>query len=925
MQPSPNEQMDDGCRCVEDAIKDPQARNGNGMNESTPLNIRMTHRLKRLLRQHCALPITLIALAGTCTPVLAQETPAPQPNEPAQQPAEQPPVQPAQPADQEQQPQLSFAAAREPDFSEQQRLRLVRVLTRTVLMDLRMNAEPSKDDYTLAAILLKDISSIVPNDAQVIRRWIEAAHAAGDEDMVMEATRALVKVDPSDTVAQLRLLTKRFSQIQIAKDRLSAYEQFLDKASAVDASVRSRISLDAALLARDIGNEEKFVALLTKATQLDSTNKPAAFLAYVYFSQRSPDDMGRLELLSNLLMADPLDASVHVQIRDLLASRGSWSTAERFHSIASRILNAKQATGIEQDIETLCLQMNSRGAPKALESVTQRLTLQRDAARAVFEQKKKNDEALAAVAPEDVRLDIPLEECRLVAAHASDDRDALNASITDMGKTAALMIEILQDATRRPADIDEATAQEEVIETIYRLTMWRLLTNVEVDFAKSVVTQVSEKMAADDLRRERFTPWVSLRSGDAQSSLTQSQELIDAEKDDEWTLVCNALAHEATGNTSEAAARLRTLSTTSPLTPLGAWAHWKASTLSPQSDSQIAKSMALYCRNTIPQWMDLMITNVDGFERLSATQPFEAEVLSNSALTISLRNTSPIPLGLGADRTINSRLLVGPRLDGTHQLPNEFLQPEVLEANQRLRLMPGEELKVSFWPSETSIGWAIDSVCDQTSRLRFRTLQGFEIDKDGIRQAGEGCQDFDANTMSIPPLEDAHLDAPALTERVLRAGEARIPALLLASRLRLATIAANPNANMNGPDVQNLMRAWSARYAGSAPILRAMILCDLPGPTDMQMTTVMDDIIRQDPDAFAQRWVIMTRVADPEDPALTAALTSADPVIARVAELQKSRLTSGQKTFSKYGVKGLLPSEQKTEDAPAATPAPATK
>lgn len=889
--------------------------NGNGMNVSNTFS----HRMKRLLSQHCSLPIALIALAGTCVPVIAQDAPTqppaqPAPSEPAQQPSEQPAQQPA---GEVQQPALTFAPAREPDFSEQQRLRLARVLTRTVLMDLRMNAEPTKDDYTLAAILLKDISTIVPNDAQVIRRWIEAAHAAGDEDMVMEATRALVKVDPSDTVAQLRLLTKRFSQIQIAKDRLNAYEQFLDKAGSVDASVRSRIALDAALLARDIGSEEKFVALLTKATQLDSTNKPAAFLAYVYFSQRSPDDMGRLELLSNLLMADPLDASVHVQIRDLLASRGSWSTAERFHAIANRILDAKQSAGLEQDVETLCLQMNSRGASPALASVSERLTIRRDAARAIFEQTKKSDEALAAVAPEDIRLEIPLEECRLVAAHAADNRDALNASITDMGKSAGLMIDILQDATRRPADIDEAAAQEEVIETVYRLTMWRLLMNIEIDFAKNVVTQISEKMAADDLRKDRFTPWLSLRSGDAQAALTQSQELIDAEKDDEWTLVCHALALEATGKSADAAEKLRTLCSVAPLTPLGAWANWKATALSPQTDTQVARAMVLYCRNTIPQWMDLMITNVDGFERLSATQPFEAELLSNSTLAISMRNTSPIPLGLGADRTINSRLLVGPRLDGTHQLPNELLQPEVIEANQRLRLMPGEELKISFWPSETSIGWAIDSVCDQTSRLRFRTLQGFEIDKDGIRHAGAGCQDIDANTMSIPPLEDAHLELPALTERVLRASEARVPALLLASRLRLATIAANPNANFNGPEVQNLIRAWTARYAGSAPIVRALILCDLPGPADMQMVTVMDEIIRQDPDTFAQRWVLMTRAADPEDPALTAALTSTDPVTAKIAELQKARLAAGQKTFSKYGIKGLLTSEQKAQDAPA--------
>ncbi len=888
----------------------------NGIHVSTTL----TNRMKLLLRQHSTLPVVLLALAGTCVPVYAQ------PPATDQQPAEQPAQQPeGQPAAQGQQVELTFAPAREPDISEQQRLRLARVLTRTVLMDLRMNAEPTKDDYTLAAVMLKDITKIVPADPQAIRRWIEAAHAAGDEEMVIEATRALVKVDPADTVAQLRLLTRRFSQIQIAKDRLAAYEQFMDKAGTVDSSVRSRLALDAALLARDMGSEDKFVALLTKATQLDSTNKDAAFLAFAYFSQRSPDDMGRLELLSNLLMADPLDASVHIQIRDLLASRGAWAAAERFHAIAIRILDAKRVSGIEQDVETLCLQMNARSPARALASITERLTIQRDMQRAVFDQKKKGDEALAAVAPEDVRLAIPLEECRLVAAHASDNRDALSASLADMAKSAGLAIEILQDATRRPPEIDEAQAQEEVIETIYRLTMWRLLTNSEVEFAKSVALQVTEKMAADDLRRERFVPWISLRSGDAQAALSKSQELIDAELDDEWTLVCNSLAHEAINAANAGAAssntteKLRTLGSIAPLTPLGAWANWKAGAIKPEAESETAKAMTKYCKSTIPQWMDLMITNVDGFQRLSASQPFSAEVMSNTSLTISFRNTSPIPLGLGADRTINSRLLVGPRLDGAHALPSQFIQPEVLEANQRLRLMPGEELKVMFWPAEAALGWAMESVCDQTSRLRFRALQGFEIDDKDIRYAPAGCLDVDANTMSVAPLEDAHLDAPALTERVLRAGEARVPALLLASRLRFAILAAGPNANMMGPEVQTLLRAWAARFAGSAPLLRALTLCELPGPADWQMQSIIDEVARRDTDPLSLRWFIFTRVSDPADPILATAITSSDPVLSQVATLQQARLNAGARTYSKFGVKGLLTTDDKVDaEAPAA-------
>lgn len=898
------------------------------MNARTPSTHTLTSRTKRCLCQHVALQIAMIAFAGTCVPIFAQTSPTQEPPAQSDQPTPTtPPADPApQTADQQaQQPQLTFAASREPDFSAAQRLRLARILTRTVLMDLRMNAEPSKDDYTLAAIMLKDISSITPDDTQVIRRWIDTAHAAGDEDMVLEATRALVKADPSDTVALLRVLTQRFSQIQIAKDRLAAYEQFLDRAGTIDASVRSRIALDAAMLARDMGDETKFVSLLTKSTQLDSTNKNAAFLAFVYYSQRTPDDMGRLELLNNLLLADPLDPSVHIQIRDLLASNASWAAATRFHNIAKRILDARQASDITDEVETSCLTMNSEGPAKSLADITQELTLARDRQRAVFDQRKKADEALNAIAPEDVRLMLPIEECRAVAAHAADNRDTLSASMSDMAKTAGRSIEVLQDQTRRSAELQEAEATEQVVETIYRLTMWRFLFNLETEFAKTVAVQVSDKMAQDDPRRERFNPWIALRSGDAHAALSQSQNLINAQLDDEWTTICHALALESLGNTSDAADLFRAFASATPLTPLGSWSYWKAQSLKPQPQTDLAKSMARYCTTSIPQWMDLMITNVDGFERLSARQPFTSSVLPIPELTISIRNTSPIPLGIGADRTINSRLLVGPRLDGAHALPPELIKAEVLEANQRLRLLPGEDFLVSFAPDETILGWAIDSVCHQTSRLRYRTLQGFEIDKDGIRYAPKGCLDIDANTLSISPLEDAQIEVQSLIQRVLSEAEPRVPSLLLGSRLQLAAILQNPNNNAMNQDVQNLLRAWAARYASSAPLVRALILCELPGPSDFQMKTILDEVASKDPDPFSLRWFLFTHVADPENPILASAIASTDPLLSMVASLQQARLNTPQKTYSRFGVKGLLAKDQPPENAepPAPVPAPA--
>ena len=54
-------------------------------------------------------------------------------------------------------------------------------------------------------------------------------------------------LDPSDTVAQLRLISARIGQFQTAEERLAAYERFTGpEGKGLDPAIRSRLALDAA-------------------------------------------------------------------------------------------------------------------------------------------------------------------------------------------------------------------------------------------------------------------------------------------------------------------------------------------------------------------------------------------------------------------------------------------------------------------------------------------------------------------------------------------------------------------------------------------------------------------------------------------------------------------------------------------------------
>jgi hypothetical protein len=62
-------------------------------------------------------------------------------------------------------------------------------------------------------------------------------------------------------------------RLQYADARLSAYDKLLGpRGDALDPAVRSRLAFDAALLARDHGDEARFLDYLTTSTTLDPTN-----------------------------------------------------------------------------------------------------------------------------------------------------------------------------------------------------------------------------------------------------------------------------------------------------------------------------------------------------------------------------------------------------------------------------------------------------------------------------------------------------------------------------------------------------------------------------------------------------------------------------------------------------------------------------
>ena len=792
--------------------------------------------------------------------------------------------------------------------SKQFMTEVARAMARTALLDLRVNQSPNEDDFAITADLLRRAAETDPADAQTIRRWVQAAHASGSDDGVEAATLALIRADPGDTVAQLRLSTRRIAGLQTVEDRLAEFARLLGPAgSRLDPSVRSRLALDSALLARETGDEELFVRRLKQATQLDSTNKDAAFLAYTYFSERVADARGRFELLSNLLMADPLDASVHAQIRDLCASVGAWEGAARFHLLTQQIVGVQQQLGPNDRVASLALMWRRDGAREALNAVIDDLRAARSRQERMTKAEGVPLDQISLRKADEVRLAVPMDEFRAAVAAAAGDANALAAAMVDLGASTLEVVAVMRDPSRRPSTVDAVEAEAVALDAETNGALWRLAMGTAAPRGARTPAEIGGALPGDDPRKAALEAWGAVRDGRHADALAVSPGVLDP-----WLMMAHSLAHEAGGDKKKAADLARAVSRGEPLTALGSWAWWRASTLEPSYRDPDAAPIETLAK-TVPTWVDSMLRNPSGFQRLVLEwQEPRASALVPATLAVRIKNLAPVPLAIGAGAPIEARLLLAARATMENAALMPMVEGEVFEIDQRLRLNPGEELRTTFAADSTALGWVLRTACYGNVSLTLRGLQGFYTTPEGGRYAAPGSLDVNSDRLTRPGLAEARLNSAQLAQRVSGAGAEELPALFTAIRAHLwgTDCVGAPDEGTPG-----LAEALAAVYHAWPPAVRVLALAELPNAADATAMQPFDDAASADQDPGVLPWVIVTRASLADNPALTLADASGDASLAMFAARHRARLASGQRFYATHGVEAA-PTAPKAETRP---------
>jgi hypothetical protein len=795
---------------------------------------------------------------------------------------------------------------------------LARSIARVAMVDLRSVPTAHTADFKMCAALLELAERWAPSDPDLPRRRLEAAYSAGDESLIDAAMAQVVRVDPSDTVAQLRLITRRIGASQTAEQRLAAYTQFLgERGKSLDPSIRSRLALDAALLHRERGEIDQFAERLKQAISLDSTNKNAALVAVSYYSDNSGDLLGRLELLSNLLLSDPTDPQILGRMAYDLCLAGDFEGSARFHDLAQF---AFTVGGSRLDArfteETWCSDWAARGPRSVLFQVSNVLTQERFRAE---EAKKAAAEDIAASHtvqdPTSVRLAAELERLRLMTAEAIGDAKTAEASIADFASGYDNVYATLADSSKFPQNLTVEMAASFRQRALLELQLFRLWSGFGVDRVVPDLEKYKDvALDESDQHVQTMRAFLELRSGDpakAAAMFDAIQVRPDAAgirlADLDLPAIGRAMCDEVTGHKQDAIARYREITQRRPLQLAGAWARSRVEGLGFRD--QEADELAAAARKisaSVPGDIDQMVRSPRSFMAMSVTSdkltqgPFERTVLH-----VTLRNIGVIPLALGSDRTINSRLMITPAIEvAAWQIPPALSLAEIVEIDRRLRLMPKESLDITIWPDIGSTGWAIEDAGAHVVRTRYRIVQGF------LPTAAGG---YDAGPTSLS----------TESRMIMRTADnnCRIPPIDLAARIRDRAIPLSPEtlgaarSRLVGTDVngqrptererQAIVAALTERLSSADQKTRALLVASIPNKAVNPELAPFDEASQSEADPVILALVVATRVTDPKSPTLDAAIRAGEPA-ATIAALQRTRLEAATPTYSTKGTSAQL-------------------
>lgn len=847
-----------------------------------------------------------------------------------------------------------------------------RNLVRITFADLGLQEQPEQRDHRLATLLL-GVAQQYWDGEQVVRWRLGAATGADDRDLSIAMCKELLRRDPADTVLQYRLITLLLDDSKTADARLARLRKLLGpEGKSLDPTVRSRLAMDAGALCQQLGDEAGFVAYLKEATSLDSTNRDAAAAAAAYFSERVDDPIGRLELLANLLLAEPTDPEAQIAIARELGAIGAFEEAARFQDNVVRLVEHERVQ-VPPALarERLFSRWGIEGPQVVVTEINNQVEgyrLQTAQRREAMEKELLSTEGIPR--PEDVRLEMLMERVRLIASVAAGDTATVKKSVADFRATALARLKELGDPRARPQEIDEAKAKD--LSLLLRLGVIEAMcwANVyvappepppEMPGAQSAASPIpttpppasttaspsapatspappeapppryssaleeidelaiEEAIDPKNLDFQTARGWSMVRAGQLDEAITVLTQIGDQRVGAQLAL---AEAYKLKGMQDKAVEAYRLVWRGVPQSLEAMFAYHALRDMLGRKDiePELVKRAKTFAAG-IPAWIDRLGEGGHILMSLQAEcNPPRVTGLEPSKIKIKLRNLAPVPLGLGSDRSLNAQILVGSSMEVGMSSVRAYLTPEITSLSRRFRLKPNETVETEYWPDAGSAGWVIEECCDRSVRQRWRIVQGFAQSEDGTISTGPMCLSRETGAQVRLPVPEAALSNAELADKLANAGEDDLPGTVAMIRKRLLnpeTDATGITATVPDKEIAAFASAAAARYPTLSVTGRLMLVAVLPQSSIIEPMKPFDDVALTETDPAVAMVVLITRVFDAASPFLATCSASEDKSLSAAAAILSERLSAGQSGYAERGgpdVHGIIQDSKAAQD-----------
>lgn len=766
-------------------------------------------------------------------------------------------------------------------------------LARAALTRLRSAPEPSKLDYRVTARALGIARRAHPDDEELARLELQAWLGADDEKEILRVTREIVQFDPHDTVAQLRLIANRINALQDVDQRLAAFDRMLgDEGLSLDPSIRSRLALDAALLSRESGDEAGFVERLTLATTLDNTNKDAAALYSTYFLDRTTDAVERADLLANIVLADPNDMQAHTNLARELFRKGAYAGARRFMSRAGEIaMSGRVEPSVTDLFDRYVLVWMTDGDEGALEAI---MGLEHRSLAAIKDERRRMEQQ-GIDAGEEPEPTIPheIELIRLAIAWSKGD----DAGAAEAAQGINLRLEALTGMLdRKQPPYDKVQPEEEQYyrdEAKLQRATARLWSGTEIDEAEAEVlalTSSDSENRLDAAAEARLTGMLAFRRGD----LDRAEALLTQAGDDPPAMLGLGMLREARGDRAGAIRSYAALALKHAHRLVGCAAKKRIEAMlgKPLPPTPDVAALENWSKQFAP-WLDEITTNPSLFMTISVEHekkridPFE-----RVNLHVTLRNVGRVPMSLGNDLTINSRLLLSPRLIIKGDDVSQVLEPEILNFDRRLRLVPLESIESTVWASRGATGSWMIRFADKSAAVRWRAIQGYRID--GARRFAPGLISVTAQSDMLErnPITP-ETDLSILVEKIGTATGVDLLETILQVTVAAGTQVQEETDEMLEAKRFRLGDALAARLPSLTSLERAWAISTTER---VDLISVVPSVLlaaREDPSPIVQAALVIDGYEDADDPGLARMCEDPDPVVRDMGLAGRDRLRGG--------------------------------